>query len=480
MKKLRWQLVIILLTGVVVGVLLLMEQPVTKTFLPQPQQGGIYTEAVIGSLQRLNPVLDYYNTPDKDVDRLIYSSLLRFDDRGMPQPDLAESWGMSQDGTIFNVTLRKGVKWHDGQPLTVSDVIFTIELMKEEGSLIPEDVRKLWSEVQVKQLNDTTMQFQLPESFAPFPDYLTFGVLPQHLLADQTFEEMANSQFNIEPVGSGPFKFDHLIVEDNKIAGVSLISNEAYYGKKPYLDQFDIRYYADAPLALAAYQRGDVEGISHVSSDILPAVLGNEELSLYSGRKPELSMVIFNLNNPQVPFFKDKEVRRSLVLGLNRQWIVDRILGGQAIVSDGPIMPGTWAFYDKLEHIDYDSNAAINKLKEAGYVVSTTADGATVRQKDNVAMQFHLVYPNDEQHKVIAESIQKDWALLDVKVELEPVAYDELINTRLADRQYEAALIDLNMSRSPDPDPYPFWDQAQATGGQNYSQWDNRIASEYI
>ena len=141
MKKLRWQLIIILLTGVVVGALLLMEQPEVKTFLPQPQQGGKYTEALIGSMQRLNPALDFYNAPDRDIDRLLYSSLLRFDARGIPQVDLAESWGMTQDGTIYTITLRKGIKWHDGQPLTVADVIFTIELMKEGGDLVPKDLQ---------------------------------------------------------------------------------------------------------------------------------------------------------------------------------------------------------------------------------------------------------------------------------------------------------------------------------------------------
>jgi peptide/nickel transport system substrate-binding protein len=118
-------------------------------------------------------------------------------------------------------------------------------------------------------------------------------------------------------------------------------------------------------------------------------------------------------------------------------------------------------------------------LKDAGYTITTTGTD-TIRQKDKVSLEIHLIYPNDDQHKTIAELIQKDWGLLNVKVDLEAVAYSDLINNRLADRQYEAALVDINLSRYPDPDPYPLWDQAQATGGQNYSQWDNRVASEFI
>ena len=78
MKRLRWQLLIIFLTGLVIGVLLITEQPGKLSSVLQPQQGGVYTEALTGSLERLNPVLDFYNQPDKDVDSLIYSGLLKF------------------------------------------------------------------------------------------------------------------------------------------------------------------------------------------------------------------------------------------------------------------------------------------------------------------------------------------------------------------------------------------------------------------
>ena len=142
MKKLRWQLIIILLTGLVVGVLLLGEQPVAGPQLkPEPVQGGIYTEALVGSLQRLNPVLDYYNAVDRDVDRLIYSGLIRFSEHGLPEADLAESWGISQDGTFYNFTLRSDAIWHDGQPVTSDDVVFTIELLREGGGVVPEDIQ---------------------------------------------------------------------------------------------------------------------------------------------------------------------------------------------------------------------------------------------------------------------------------------------------------------------------------------------------
>jgi peptide/nickel transport system substrate-binding protein len=91
-----------------------------------------------------------------------------------------------------------------------------------------------------------------------------------------------------------------------------------------------------------------------------------------------------------------------------------------------------------------------------------------------------MVHPNDLVHAEIAQMIKEEWAAIGVNVELQAVAYDQLATDFLVPRKYQAALVDLNLSRTPDPDPYPFWHQAEATGGQNYSQWDDRAASEYL
>jgi peptide/nickel transport system substrate-binding protein len=257
-----------------------------------------------------------------------------------------------------------------------------------------------------------------------------------------------------------------------------LQSFDQYYGNPPFIEQMIFRYYPDASSALAAYQAGQVQGISNVTPDILPAVLAEPALSVYTGRKPEMAMVLFNLKNPQKTFFEEKEVRQALMHGLNRQWIVDRILQGQAFISNGPIFPGSWAYYDGLEARGYDIELARTMLKDAGYVIP--AEGGSVRQKDDVRLSFDLLHPDTELHTRIAEAIRDNWSQIEVEVNLVPLPYDQLVNQRLVGRDFEAALVDLNLSRTPDPDPYPFWDQAQATGGQNYSQWDNRIASEYL
>ena len=482
MRKLLWPFLIVILALIAIALLLVARQKPVTTLPPEeikPTTGGEYVEGLIGSLSRLNPVLDYYNPSDRDVDRLIFSGLIRFDDRGIPQGDLAESWGVSQNGKIYNFTIRPDVYWHDGEPITSDDVLFTVDLLKDESSSVPPDVRDLWKEVDVERLDDKTVQFRLPEAYSPFMDYLAFGVLPKHLLEGMTFEEITDAPFNLAPVGSGPYRFDHLITENGEIKGVVLKAYEDYYLQRPFIEEVVFRYYPDAASALAAYKAGEVVGIGKVTEDILPSVLKEPNLRLYSGRLPEMTLLFLNLDNPKVPYFKEQIVRQALLLGLNRQGMVDQLLGGQAIVADGPVFPNTWAYYDGLERVNYDPDRAVALLKEAGFTIP--AEGGVVRaDEEGNRLEFDLVYPEDEKHASLAEAIQKDWEQIGVKANLIPVPYDELVNDQLSTHLYQAALADINLTRTPDPDPYPFWHQAQITGGQNYSNWDDRQASEYL
>lgn len=479
MKRLRWQILVVILTLVVVGVLLLTQQPMGPVqVLPQPATGGVYSEGLVGSLGRLNPLLDWNNPADRDIDRLLFSGLFRFDERGIPQPNLAESWGVNEEGTIYNVTLHSNAVWHDGIPVTSDDVIFTINLIKSNGSLYPQDVKDLWSKVEVTKLNEHNLKFTIPEPFAPFMDYLSFGVLPKHLLEGVPPDGLATTDFNINPIGSGPYKFDHLILDGGQITGVVLTSFDDYYAKKPFIPQVVFRYFPSSAAALDAYEQGDVLGISRITTDVLNEALAQPNLSIYTSRLPQMSMVLFNLNNPEVPFFQESDVRRALLLGLNRQHMISTLLHGQAIVADGPIFPGSWAYYSGIEHIEYDPDQAVTLLKSNGYVIP--AEGGTVRAKDGQSLTFTLLHPDDELHTQLAQVIQASWAQIGVQVNLQPVPYDRMVFDHLGPRTYQAALVDLNLARTPDPDPYPFWHQAEATGGQNYSQWDNRTASEYL
>lgn len=479
MKRFRWQLIIIFITGAIVGILFLGDKgEVNVTEQPEPEQGGTYTEALIGSLNRLNPLLDDNNAVDRDVDRLIYSGLLKFDDRGTPQLDLAESWGISRDGTVYNFTLKSDLLWHDGQAVTTEDILFTVELLREGTDVVPTDLQAFWQDVEVIALSEDTVQFRLPEPFSPFPDYLTFGLLPAHLLADLTFDQIVDDPFNMQPVGTGPYRFDRLIVQNDVITGVVLAAFDGYHAGRPFLDQIVFRYYPDGPAALQAYRDDEVDGIGYVSDEILPEVLAEPGLSLYTARKPEMGMIFLNLNNTELPFFQDAQVRKALLQGINRRMIVDQYLKGQAFLANGVTLPNTWAYYDGLTEVEFDLEGAKLALKEAGYTVP--ADDTIRVNEDGFRLEFELIYPDEESYQTIVDAIAANWTQMGIAVTTTPLSYDELIHNRLENRTFEAAFVNLNLSGTPDPDPYPFWDQAQATGGQNYSQWNDPIASDYI
>ena len=482
MKQLRWQILVVIITVVIVGVLLYTQQssptdggPVVQQ---QPEQGGVYTEGLVGSLGRLNPLLDWNNSVDRDVDKLLFSGLVRFDERGLPHADLAEAWGVSQDGSVYNFTIRQNAVWHDGTPVTSDDVLYTIEMMKSAGSLYPQDIKDLWGRIEVTKLNDKNLKFTLPEPYAPFMDYLTFGIVPKHLLESIPPEQMASAEFNIKPVGSGPYRFDQLIVENGRIAGVVLALAENYYGTPPYIEQVVFRYYPTSADAFDAYQQGDGFAVGKITSDVLPAALEEPNLSIYTSRVPQMGFVFFNLTDPNVTFLQDAKLRRALMLGLNRPNIINSIMQGQAFTIDAPILPGSWAYYDGVEHYEYDPDAAVSLLKDEGYVIPP--GGGDVRAKDGVPLVFTMVHPDDAVHTQIAQAIQSQWAKIGVQVNLQPQPYDQLVLTTLTSRSFQVALVDLNLSRTPDPDPYPFWHQAEVVGGQNYSGWDNRAASEYL
>lgn len=480
-KKLRWQILIVILALAAIVAVLWGQRAEEPRLIetPEPASGGIFYEGVVGAMMRLNPQLALFNPVDQDVTSLLFDGLIQFDTQGLPQPDLANSWGLSKTGDIYNFSLREDVEWHDGEPFTSEDVVFTVSLLQSDDFPYPDDVRAFWQEIEVEALNEHTLQFRLPEPFAPFLDYLTFGIVPEHLLGNIPPADLVDAEFNLNPVGTGQFQFDGLVVEDDEIAGVSVVQNPNYHGKQPLIEQVVFRYYPDHQALWEAYQAGEVHGIREITPEILAQALEDPTLKLYTSRLPKMSLTLLNLDNPEVSFFQEREVRQALMLGLNRQWIVDQILDGQAVPARGPIFPKTWAYFQGLEEIPYQPEQAVELLREAGY--SIPAEGGNIRtNQDGEPLAFTLIYPDQPLHQQIAEAMQEDWGEIGFDVELEPHPYDELIRGQLEPRIYQAALVDLNLTNSPDPDPYPFWHQAQTSGGQNYSMWNDRQASEYL
>lgn len=484
MRKIGWQLAIAVGGLLLVLGLLLGQTPGPEADLLQPVQGGSYAEALIGQSVRLNPLLDRYNQVDRDVDRLIYGSLIRYNSRGEPVPELAERYAVSADATLYNFTLRDDARWHDGEPVTADDVIFTFSKFKEGGLPGDADLQSLWQDIEIVKLDDKNVQFQLSESYAPFLDYLTVGLLPDHLLRGVSAEELVNHPFNRAPIGSGPFQFEQFsLADDGRANGVSLTAFEQYAPARPFLERIEFRFFADSQAALQAFREGEVDGIGNVTDDILQAVLAEPGLNLYSARSPETATVFLNTRSTDKPFLAQKEFRQALLLALNREQLIGSILDGQGLPASSPILPGNWAHVDGLDPLPYDPDLAAGILTDLGWELPVgVAPGAPeyVRSNGDQPLSFELAYPESEPYPRLASMLQAAWAEIGIRADLTPVPPEEILPERLEPRRFEAVLTELDTGQLGDPDPYPFWHDSQVETGQNYAGYQDRNISIWL
>lgn len=482
MKHLRWQAVIVAL-GLLLALALLAGQSRTRTVTEEPVLGvGKYTEALIGTPRAINPLLAHFNPVDQDLTRLIFSGLTKFDTFGRPTPDLAH-WYLSEDQLTYTFVLKPNAQWHDGQSLTVGDVAFTLNLLKDPLVPAPADVKQLWQTVAVAVTGTQTIAFTLPEPFAPFLDYTAFGILPQHALDGVSAAQLTQSQFNLQPVGSGPFRFSRWLAEGGQVTGLQLTAFGNYVGPQPGLAELEFRFYSDSTLALAALRAGTVQGLSRVATEQLPTAAEIPDLNLYTAVEPEYTLIFLNQRDETLPFFKEKKVRQALLLGLNRAQLVNEVLRGQALVANSPIPPGSWAYNLALPTTAYDPTAAAKLLDEAGWALPpdvVTGSPDYVRVKNEVTLAFMLAVPETALHQAVAEAVQANWAALGVKVEIATVDPATLRSQSLEPRAYQAIMADYSLAGTPDPDPYPLWHETQVESGQNYSGWADRIASQFL
>jgi peptide/nickel transport system substrate-binding protein len=467
-RYLRWQAVIALLGIVLLGILL-RYAAYNFTTVTVPDRGGTYVEGLAGSPQYLNPLLSQYNAVDGVLTALLFNGLTKLDEKGEVVPDLAESLKVSEDGVTFDMRLKPGLTWHDGAPVTARDVLYTIgAIQAEEFPGVPW-LSKLWRTVKVtapEGPDGLAVQFKLEQPLASFLDYTTIGLLPAHLWEKVPVAEMMNSQYNTRPIGTGPFELREITA-----TRADFVPNPRYPGPEPHLTGLTFRFYPDHQSLLPAYERGEVDGISSLWPADMDTVSRWDDLQLLSAPLSGYTLMYLNLQNPNLPFFKEKAVRQALLYGLDRQALVDKSLHGQGLVADSPILPGTWAYDSTTPEYAYDPEKAKALLDEAGWQDS---DGDGVRDRDGVKLAFVLLGDNQE----MVESIATQWAKIGVQVAPQPVTLAGLIGDFLVPRAYDAAIV--HWEQAGDPDPYPLWHSTQIKAGQNYAGWDDRATDEAI
>src|SRR3972149_2817877 len=214
---------------------------INNLFLKEvPISGGSLSEGIIGTPRFINPVLALSDA-DKDLTALVYSGLMRKENNGDLSPDLAEKYEISDDGLIYTVTLKENIFFHDKEPVTAEDVIFTINKIKDPNIKSPR--RLNWEGVTAISVDDRTVEFTLKQPYSSFLNNLMIGILPAHLWKNVTPEEFSFSELNIKAVGSGPYKITKV---KNKSSGIpdyyELQSFSRFVLGQPYIDNITIKF----------------------------------------------------------------------------------------------------------------------------------------------------------------------------------------------------------------------------------------------
>lgn len=471
MRHIRWQALIAVLGIVFLGSLLAYLAYSLST-VASPDYGGTYIEGLAGAPNLVNPLFNQYNPVDRDLAALVFNGLTREDETGAIQPDLAKKWDISPDGLIYTFTLRTDVMWSDGAPFSAADVLYTVQTIQSSDYNGLASIADLWRTVAITEVNPSTIRLQLSEPFAPFLDYTTIGILPSHLLQDVSAADLPESPFSRHPIGTGPFVLDELTADH-----ATFVPNPRYFGARPYLSTLQFKFYPDYETMTAAYERGEIEGISEVDPDYMLKARGLGSLNLQTAPLSGYSLVFFNLQNP---LFAQKEVRQALLYASNRQKIVDDILHGQGVLGSGPILPNSWAYDSSLKKYQYDPARANTLLDAAGWK-DTNDDG--IREKDGTPFSFTLLTTADDPTRAaIAGQLADDWKKIGVEADVKVVPAASLVQDSLRPRKFDAVLFGFPLPA--DPDQYVLWNSTQtpdrSDAGQNYAGWDNARVDEIL
>lgn len=445
-----------------------------KQFLVSiPASGGSYSEGIVGTPRFINPVLSISEI-DKDLASLIYSGLLKPTPSGELVPDLAESYSVSEDGRIYTFAIKKGATFHDGTPVTADDVEFTV--LKAQDNALKSPRKPNWEGVVVQKVDDSTVKFVLRQSYAPFIENATLGILPKHIWKDADADQFPFSPYNVKPVGSGPYKVDY--IETNS-AGVPtyyrLSSFKNYSLGEPYISRIVIRSYRNESDLLDAYSAGEISGIGGISPS------GAEELSKKGSRietavMPRIYGAFFNQNRAGI--FLSKDVRQALSAAADRQAIVDSVLFGYGLPIKSPFPPRQLGNGNVLISDDHEDRPALvedakAKLEKAGWKWNE-AKGVRVKKdgKQEIELSFSLSTVNTPDLVAAAEILKNSWKEIGAKVDVKVFEWGDFNQNILRPRKYEALLFGEVIGR--DFDPYAFWHSSQRNDpGLNIALYTN-------
>ena len=472
-SKERWitrGLIFLILASVII---LLFNFYLNKTYI-EPKIGGSYTEGILGQPRFINPILAQTNDADRDLTQIIYSSLFKYNGQGNLIPDLVESYNISEDGLSYEIKIKENVKWHDNEQLTVDDIIYTIKTIQDPEYKSP--LKNNWQGVEMEKINDFAMNFKLNNIYSPFLHNLTVGIMPKHLWAGISAQNFALAQYNIQPVGSGPYRFEKINKNDNgEVESIELIRNENFYlqfegsPKGPFIENIILKFFNSQTELIDAYKRRQIDGLSFVSGINQLNIVNN--LNIYEINLPAYYAVFFNQTKSKA--LADKTVRLALSYATDKKEIISKILSNKGIRVDSPMMPGWFGYTSETNIYEFALEHAQNILEENEWKDS---DNDGIREKtindQEVKLEISLITTDWPELKQTAELLKEQWAKAGVKINLEILDAGTVQQDYIKTREYEALLFGEVLNA--DPDPFAFWHSSQRKDpGLNLSVYTN-------
>lgn len=419
--------------------------------------GGTYTEATIGEVNTMNPLFATTNS-EKVLSRLMFATLATIDYSGHPGMGLAESITPSENGKVWTVKLRDGLKWSDDEPITNDDVIFTAELIKNPAVNSIYDASL--TNVNIKENEQGEIVFTLPSIYADFLSALIFPVVPKHKLENVDPKTLMEDSFSTSPVTSGAFSLN--AVQANNASEeevVYLSANPNYYKGRPMLNSFAIHTYDSREDVIDAVNSGAVTAtaeLSEVDSDkIVSSQFIERDSTLNSG-----AFVFFNMSRENV---KSKELRTAIRQGIDLTKIREQAEGTE--VLDYPLLEGQIKLekYPELAARDYESAKA--KVAELSGENTIKLDVATV---------------NSGYLPSVTNALAEE--LRGLGFEVNVTVYDEnqdFISNVVSKRMYDILVYEMELGA--DPDLLAYYHSSQAvSSGLNLSNYKNALVDDLL
>lgn len=452
---------------VIVGIQMMWFRQSYVTSAPIP--GGVYAEAVRGPIATLNP-LYATSSAEQSASRLLFSSLFVNDTTGHLKGDAARSMQIDPTGKIYTVTLKPNVLWQDGYTLTAKDVAFTVELMKNPSARSV--MNASWKDIQVTVVNDLTVQFNLPATYAAFPQALTFAIVPEHILRSVDPHALRENSFSNNPVGSGPFEL-RLLQTVNDSEGRKIIhmgAHKQYYGGKPKVDRFQLHVFGTMDNIAGALRTGEVSAAADVTSDVARTV----EKERYDILRKPVNSGVYAIINTTQPTLKPFEVRRALQRATDTAKISQTLYGNPKQL--------TLPFIDnQVSGADVPQRPATN-LEEAAKLLDVAgwkAGSDGIRTKDGQPLTIKVVTRKNSEYERTLELLAGQWRKVGIMVNKEVVdpttANQSFAQQVLQPRNYDILIDELSIGG--DPDVFAYW---HSRGLLNFSNYANSISDDAL